>query len=472
MYTHVRLTGTILAVLTVVLSAYSQFNSPESAVWDNNRSRWLISNAGNGCISQVDSCGDISNFAVNLNSPKGLCIVNDTLYVADVTHIRGYLLSTREALFTMDIPESEFLNDVTADDSYLFISDTFCDLIYRMNLCSHEVETYVTQEIGSPNGLYFDREDNRLLLVSFRVNSPVQQIDLRDGNVSTIIDTELSNLDGISRDGNGNYYVSSWGTNAVYRLQSDFSNQVVVADGFNGPADIFYDTEHNILAIPLMTDNRLILRRTPPPQGELRVPPVVCFESTPIFTVDSTDILLLNSGGSELQIDSATHSGDRFELLFHEPVPITPGNATPITITFSPVDTVEYIDTVLVYSNEPRSPRRMILNGRGFAPNLVDLENHNFNKLPILLEEFTVSEVYPSPFNLSAQLTIKLLHTSEVEIDLYRMDGKWLKRIFDQKCEVGYRTIGIEGSGLAAGSYVLRGKVGGVSFTKTAVLTK
>ncbi len=371
----------LLFVLGISLPAFAQYSRPESAVFDGGVGRWLISNAGNGRILSQTVDGNITNFATNIDSPKGLTIVDDTLYVADVTRIRAYRLSTRAALYNVNVANSTSLNDVVSDGEYLYVTDMVRHRISRMSLASHQVETYVDADINSPNGLYFERENNRLILVSQRENSPIQAVNLEDGSVSTIRNTQLTELDGIARDGNGNYYISSWGSGAIYRFEADFSNQTMIAEGFDGPADIFYNQRDNILGIPVMSAHRFVLLEMPPPQAQLRVPAVVDFGEVTTGLHTEQQIVWRNAGGEDLIIDSVQHSRDGFSIAVEERMRLEPAGEIELTVAFEPVDSIEYIDTLWIFSNEPYSPSMMILTGIGLAgPALEIAERLDFGR--------------------------------------------------------------------------------------------
>ena len=60
----------------------------------------------------------------------------------------------------------------------------------------------------------------------------------------------MGNCDGIARDAAGNYLVSAWTQGAVYRFDSNLANPVAVVNGLTQPADIFYNTLNDTLAVP------------------------------------------------------------------------------------------------------------------------------------------------------------------------------------------------------------------------------
>ena len=88
---------------------------------------------GNGFITRVAPDGTVTNLkwidgeseVVTLNAPKGMAIIGDTLYVADITHVRFFHRDTGEPLGEIEIPGATFVNDLAAGrGGWLFVSDT------------------------------------------------------------------------------------------------------------------------------------------------------------------------------------------------------------------------------------------------------------------------------------------------------------------------------------------------------------
>ena len=150
------------------------------------------------------------------------------------------------------------MNDLTADTSgYLYITDVGAGKIYRVRISDHS-DTTIVSGITKPNGILFDAQNNRVLLCQFVPNAPIKEIDLDDLSVTTVVSTSFTNFDGLAIDGNGDIFVSCWGTNAVYRYDNAFSLPAeLVSSGNSGPADIFYNLQDNILAVPNYYSNRV-----------------------------------------------------------------------------------------------------------------------------------------------------------------------------------------------------------------------
>ncbi|MCD4700997.1 MAG: SMP-30/gluconolactonase/LRE family protein [Candidatus Aegiribacteria sp.] len=262
----------LFLILTVPLTAPSQqiplqsfLNNPESVVYDPPRFRYLVSNWGNGDIIAIDSLGIQTPFNTEMNQSAGVHIVGNTIYAAStegsVTGIIGFDLETGTRIFTMDIPEKQLLNDITSDGSeYLYVTDSEANRIYRVRLSDTTYSVLVDSGLGYPNGIIFDESNNRLLVVNDLIaGGPILAVDLADNTLSLVVNTGLQ-PDGISFDGDGNTYISSWATDRVYRYDPIFTTPPeIVSQGHNNPADIYVNIIDNILAVPNFGGNSLDL---------------------------------------------------------------------------------------------------------------------------------------------------------------------------------------------------------------------
>jgi hypothetical protein len=221
-----------------------EFNNPYSVTRNNvdYYTEYLyISNTGSGQIlkrAEWDTLNTV--FAEGLSSVRGLCISDNILYAAYSLGLARFNLTTAQNLGTIEIPASNLLCDVVSDNSgSIYISDRQTHKIYKYNISSNEVSTFVDTGILYPNALTFDTANNRLLLVSFRTNSPIQSIQLPDGEVNTVMETGLGYLSGIGTDGEGAFYISSQLTNAIYRIADWSLSPIPIWSGLMSPADFY-----------------------------------------------------------------------------------------------------------------------------------------------------------------------------------------------------------------------------------------
>jgi len=253
------ITGLIFLVLFLESVVYAQFlNGPESVTYDTLNGRYLISNVLTGDIVQISDAGDTTYFDTSLSRTLGMTIVDSILYVADISGLVTFDLTTGQKITTIPIAGMIELNDVTADTSgYLYITDVGAGKIFRVRISDHS-DTTIVSGLSKPNGILFDARSNRVLFCQFVLNAPIKEINLNDFSVTTVLSTSFTNFDGLAIDGDGYIYVSCWGTNAVYRYDNTFIQPAdLVSSGHSGPADIFYNQWDNILAVPNYYSNNV-----------------------------------------------------------------------------------------------------------------------------------------------------------------------------------------------------------------------
>lgn len=250
------------ALVLMILSSYGNsqnlLDTPESIIYDSSHSRYLVSNYSTGDIVQIDSNGHQSYFVQNASAIQGLEIAGNVVYVGAGQMVRGFDLETGQMVMDVHVNDVSNLNDVTADTSgNLYVSDVYGTKIIKIIISTGVFSVFVNANgIIQPNGIFYDKPNNRLLVCSFRANSPIQAVSLSDSTVSTVVNTNISLCDGITKDRYGNCYVTSWTTKSIYRFDSLFSaSPVMIYSSSCGPADISYDNFHNVIAVPLQGCN-------------------------------------------------------------------------------------------------------------------------------------------------------------------------------------------------------------------------
>ena len=251
-----------ILILFPLISLAQNYNGPESIEYHDSTGSYFISNSNNGQILELDVNNELSIFALNLGSgPHGLEIVNNILYVCSGGRLKGYNINDGSQVLNYNI-NGTFLNGITHKENTLFITD-FSD----RKLFSFNIETESHEEVISfnknPNGTYWDEANNQLLVVFWGNNAPIYTIDYLSQNYSVILNTGLGNLDGITMDQCGNFYISAWSSNSIHKYNNDFSETEVVATNLSYPADICFNQNENILAVPNSGNNSISLIQNP-----------------------------------------------------------------------------------------------------------------------------------------------------------------------------------------------------------------
>ena len=252
----------LIMVVVSVVKCYGQYNAPESVVYDAPSERYLISNVGGADIVSINNQGVTSIFvsAQGFAVYRGMVIVGDNLYVTNFDKMMGYRLSDGQEIMNVTVPmlgNITSLNDVETDgNGFIYATDMNNGRVIKFDVATGNFWTFA-DGIDTPNGILYDQPRNRMLVCTYTTaNSKIHAISMADSSVSTVVSTPFQQLDGLSRDDNYNFFVSSWGTGAVYYYDYTFSSvPMQVASGINGPADIFYNRETDTLAIPSFNGN-------------------------------------------------------------------------------------------------------------------------------------------------------------------------------------------------------------------------
>jgi len=251
---HLLFALTFLSLTSVIFA--QSLSGPESVEFDQLNNRYLVSNKGT--VKSIQSLVPGQSpvlFTSNVTNPAGLEIVGNKLWVCDATRIKSFDLTTGLLVNNINVGGT-FLNGITSDGSqYLFVSDFSAKKIYRINILTEAFNVMVTNTVSSPNGMWYDGANNRLVFVNWGGSAAIKAVSLADSSLSTITTTSLSNCDGIGRDGSGNYYVSAWGQQSIYKFDNVFGTPTQVVTGLSNPADIFYNTLNDTLAVPNTQNN-------------------------------------------------------------------------------------------------------------------------------------------------------------------------------------------------------------------------
>ncbi len=261
----------LVSLIICNLSFAQEYKNPESAVFDPLANRYFVSNYGSGNIIQIDSTGVKTYFQKGFSKLLGMIIYNNVLYVVDNPEtVRGFNISDGKPLMELKIEEAQFLNDITVDGSgFLYVTDSRGSVVYKINIANHTYSLFVKTISDDPNGIIYDKLNNRLLVCHFREKSQIDQINLEDSSISTIALTEFYNLDGITLDDLGNCYVSSWSKGSfsdgfkkegiIFKYDNLFKQKPeIIYTGLLGPADIYFNVNKNELVVPLFLENNVM----------------------------------------------------------------------------------------------------------------------------------------------------------------------------------------------------------------------
>jgi hypothetical protein len=264
------------------------FKNPESVKYDSDLDVWYVSNVngdpfakdGNGYISRLrgDGSPDSLEFivggknGVTLNAPKGMAIVGDTLWVADVDAVRGFDRKTGGPVATIELgKQAKFLNDIAAGPDGLYITDSGFgkddkgamshpgpDQVFRV---TGRKATLVLKNsaLAAPNGIVWDSAGNRFLIGPFA--GKTMQGWTPGKKTLTPVGETPGQVDGIEILGPGRILATSWTDSSLFIMQD---GKISAFGGkLPSPADIGLDAKRGRVAIPELMENRVEFRNLP-----------------------------------------------------------------------------------------------------------------------------------------------------------------------------------------------------------------
>ena len=256
---------------------------PESVRYDPELDVYYVSNINgnpsvkdnNGFIARVraDSTSIVTMLVeggkngVTLNAPKGMALVGDTLYVADIDNVRMFNRRTGAALGSVSLAaqKATFLNDIAVGPDGIYITDTGIKFdsaggmshpgvnrIFKL-VGKKVTEAAKGDSLNNPNGITWNASQKQFILAPFGGND-IQAWE--PGKPLVTLTTGPGQYDGVEALQNGNVLISSWADSSVY-IAHGGTHMVRMVRGVSAPADIGVDTKRNLVLVPRFNDGKV-----------------------------------------------------------------------------------------------------------------------------------------------------------------------------------------------------------------------
>ena len=246
--------------LPVSIFSQNLLNGPNDIVFDSLNNRYLVSNWAGNSIVAIDSLGNQSYFRSNITHAHGMEIKDSILFVASYHNLLLIDLKSSSTINSIFVPGSEYLSHIALDSShYVYVADWSVKKLFRININDQTSTTLLTLN-PIPGGISYDGDNNRLILLIFVDNAPILAYNFASGNIDTVRNTNINEPDAICRDLNGNYYITSFTDNIVYRFDDNFAfNPEIISTGHSQPSGIGYNMSDNIIGVTNYNINRVDL---------------------------------------------------------------------------------------------------------------------------------------------------------------------------------------------------------------------
>jgi sugar lactone lactonase YvrE len=267
------------AVASRPVAVREGFVAPEAVRYDPDQDVYFVSNWGTGDVGARDDNGFISRMrpdgsverlrfiaggagGVTLHAPRGMTIVGDTLWVADVDAVRGFDRRSGAPLAAVDLSGSDpgFLNDVAAGpDGAVYVTDTGRNRIHRVR--GGPTVAVADSALGSPNGITWDAANGWFLVVPFGGAHDIRAWRPGSAAIESVGASTGGRYDGVEVLAGGRVLVASQADTSLHLFENG-QGRVVIRTG-GPPADIAVDTRRNRVAVPIVALNRVELWELP-----------------------------------------------------------------------------------------------------------------------------------------------------------------------------------------------------------------
>jgi hypothetical protein len=245
------------------------FTAPESALFDNARNVWYISNFGQpfmepdqpGWITRLSAEGTVmeEKWIQNVaDDPKGMGIIGDTLFVAGNQSIVEIDLVSETIVYEVPVEQAQFLNGMAVAFDRLIIADSATD--YLFEYVPGGVPTpliNLSDRAPAPNGVALG--GNGVIITTlggFPAGSdtpPGRMFEVASDGTVTQFSNVQGAMDGIAATGNG--FVVSDFKGSVYRVSSDGATSELIADftrggGLTSAAAVGFSSSTNRVMVP------------------------------------------------------------------------------------------------------------------------------------------------------------------------------------------------------------------------------
>ena len=234
---------------------------PESVYFDADNKVLYVSNIdgqpaekdGKGSIGKVGTDGKViaAEWVTGLNSPKGMALYKNTLWVSDLNELVSIDIKSGTITNRIAIDSAVFLNDVTVDkDGAVYVSDSRTGKVHKV--VNGKAETWL-QGLKGPNGLLAHKKDFYVLDqgVMYKVE--------KDKSLKKITEGMEGGTDGIENVKGDDFIVSCW-SGVVYYVKGDGSKEKLLdtRDAKINSADIGYDSKNRIVYVPTFWKNNVV----------------------------------------------------------------------------------------------------------------------------------------------------------------------------------------------------------------------
>ena len=248
------------------------FETPASVLHDEVRDLYLVSNVsgglldrdGNGFISRLYPDGRVERArwieggkdGVELNGPKGLAILGDTLFVADIDCVRLFNRVSGDPMGSVCPEGAVNLHDLAVKRrGPLYVTDR-SGVLFAIEGDGSYSEVLRGDDLGEPTGI---ATSFRGVFVAGFQNRSVSQ--LWPEELKPFVRGRNWKLTGLAITEDGSFAFSNWADSTILFIQASSGgskgNIFQLVQGVPTPGDIGYDGKRDRILVPVLEKNRV-----------------------------------------------------------------------------------------------------------------------------------------------------------------------------------------------------------------------
>lgn len=235
--------------------------TPESVLFDGANNVLYVANIdgeggakdGKGSIGKVGLDGKIVavDWVPGLQAPKGMAIVKNTLWVADIDEMVAIDIKAGKITQHVKIEGAQFLNDVAAaPDGTVYVTDSRNKELWKLE---NGKPSKVLENLKGPNGVLVHNGSVHIL-----DQGTLYKVG-KDNSLQKLAEGMESSTDGLENVQGNEFLVSCW-MGVVYYVKEDGSTQVLLdtREQKVNSADIGYDAKKRIVYVPTFFKNKVV----------------------------------------------------------------------------------------------------------------------------------------------------------------------------------------------------------------------
>jgi hypothetical protein len=248
------------------------FETPASVLYDEVLDIYYVSNVnggsldrdGNGFISRLRPNGHLISLrwieggedGVELNAPKGMAILGDTLYVADIDCVRIFDRRSGDPMGSVCPEGATNLHDLAVKRrGPLYVTDR-AGALFAIEGDGSSSEVLRGEELGEPTGI---ASSVRGVFVAGFQNRSISQ--LWPEELKAFVRGRTWKLNGLAITEDGSFVFSNWADSTILFIQSSRGgsrgNIFTLVQDVPTPGDLGYDGKRNRILVPVLEQNRV-----------------------------------------------------------------------------------------------------------------------------------------------------------------------------------------------------------------------